>query len=142
MTPPENNTNYVRRVVLPSGRAIEVVYFDTSAPAPAPVPAPGPAEENLDLHICPDCDKSLVYPVDWEEASATHWEVLLRCPNCEWHTVGLYDQETVDRFDEELDCGTEALVRDLKRLTRANMEEEVERFASALDSDAIWPMDF
>ena len=66
----------------------------------------------------------------------------LRCPNCEWSTVGLYDQETVDRFDEKLDYGTEALVRDLKRLTRANMEEEVERFACALASDAIWPMDF
>ena len=33
-------------------------------------------------------------------------------------------------------------MRDLKRLTRANMEEEMERFASALSSDAIWPMDF
>ena len=66
----------------------------------------------------------------------------LRCPNCEWTTVGLYDQETVDRFDEQLDHGTEALVRDLKRLTRANMEEEVERFTCALASDAIWPMDF
>ena len=83
-----------------------------------------------------------MYPVEWEEASATHWEVQLRCPNCEWMTVGLYDQDTVDRFDEELDHGTEALVRDLKRLTRANMEEEVERFSSALSSDAIWPMDF
>jgi hypothetical protein len=83
-----------------------------------------------------------VYPVEWEEANSTHWEVQLRCPNCEWLTVGLYDQDTVDRFDERLDYGTEALVRDLKRLTRANMEEEVERFSSAMASDAIWPMDF
>ena len=66
----------------------------------------------------------------------------LRCPNCEWSIVGLFDQDTVDRFDEELDHGTELLVRDLKRLTRANMEEEVDRFTSALASDAIWPMDF
>jgi len=142
MSQPSDNSHYVRRVILPSGRAIEVVYFDTSAPAPAPVPAPGPAEENLDLHVCPDCDKTLVYPVEWEEASATHWEVLLRCPNCEWETTGVYDQDTVDRFDEELDRGTEQLVRDLKRLTRANMEEEIERFGRALESDAIWPMDF
>ena len=141
MTPSENNANYVRRVVLPSGRAIEVVYFENQ-PAHAPVPATPERRETQDLHRCPDCDKGLVYPVEWEEASSTHWEVQLRCPNCEWQTVGLYDQETVDRFDEELDCGTEALVRDLKRLTHANMEEEVERFASALASDAIWPMDF
>jgi hypothetical protein len=136
-----DNTNYVRRVVLPSGRAIEVVYFENQ-PAHAPRSAPGSGEERLELHICPECDKGLVYPVEWEEASPTHWEVQLRCPNCEWLTVGLYDQETVDRFDERLDHGTEALLCDLKRLTRANMEEELERFASALASDAIWPMDF
>jgi hypothetical protein len=135
-----DNSNYVRRVVLPSGRAIEVVYFDNQ-PAHTPVGA-GAAHEVIDLHVCPDCAKQLVYPVEWEEASQTHWEVQLRCPNCEWTTVGLYAQETVDRFDEELDRGTEALVRDLKRLTRANMEEEMERFTSALASDAIWPMDF
>ena len=136
-----DNTNYVRRVVLPSGRAIDVVYFENQ-PAHAPLPTPGTSREAIDLHICPDCDQGLVYPVQWEEASPTHWEVQLRCPNCEWNAVGLYDQETVDRFDERLDHGTEALVRDLKRLTRANMEEEVERFSSALGSDAIWPMDF
>jgi hypothetical protein len=141
MSQPENS-NYVRRVVLPSGRAIEVVYFD-NLPAHAPQrPGAAGAHEVLDLHVCPACDKQLVYPVQWEEASPTHWEVQLRCPNCEWLTVGLYDQDTVDRFDEELDHGTEALVRDLKRLTRANMEEEAERFTSALASDAIWPMDF
>ena len=135
-----DNTNYVRRVVLPSGRAIEVVYFENQ-PAHAPA-APSDAPAHGDLHVCPECDKHLVYPVEWSEASPTHWEVQLRCPNCEWLTVGLFDQETVDRFDEELDHGTEALVRDLKRLTRANMEEEVERFSSALASDALWPMDF
>jgi hypothetical protein len=136
-----DNSNYVRRVVLPSGRAIEVVYFE-NLPAHAAVPAPDVERDSLDLHVCPECAKGLVYPVEWEEASPTHWEVQLRCPNCEWNIVGLYDQETVDRFDEELDHGTEALVLDLKRLTHANMEEEIERFTSALASDAIWPMDF
>ena len=133
-----DNSNYVRRVVLPSGRAIEVVYFENQ-PAHA---QHADVTQRQQLHICPDCDRTLVYPVEWEEASPTHWEVRLRCPNCEWTAVGLYDQETVDRFDEKLDHGTEALVRDLKRLTRANMEEEVERFSCALASDAIWPMDF
>jgi hypothetical protein len=142
MSQPSDNSHYVRRVILPSGRAIEVVYFDTSAAAPEPAPVPAPSEEQLDLHVCPECEKNLVYPVEWEEASTTHWEVLLRCPNCEWTTVGVFDQDTVDRFDEELDRGSELLLRDLKRLTRANMEEEIERFGKALESDAIWPMDF
>ena len=137
---PSNNGQYVRRVVLPSGRAIEVVYFETLAgEAAAAIPAAAPIR---DLHLCPECDRDLVYPVEWEETSPTHWEVLLRCPNCEWSELGTYDQATVDRFDETLDNGTEALVRDLRRLVQANMEEEAERFANALDADAILPEDF
>ena len=64
------------------------------------------------------------------------------CPNCEWTHLGIFDQSVVDRFDEELDRGTECLIEDLTRLTHANMEDEIERFSSALSSDAIWPMDF
>jgi hypothetical protein len=137
---PSNNGQYVRRVVLPSGRAIEVVYFETLAgEAAAAVPA---TDALRDLHICPDCDRDLVYPVEWEEVSPTHWEVLLRCPNCEWTEVDTFDQPTVDRFDEKLDIGTEILIRDLKRLEQANMEDEVERFVRAIDADAILPEDF
>ena len=142
MSQQPDNSHYVRRVVLPSGRAIEVVYFDNAAPEAVQAAHQAPDLPVEDLHVCPDCEQSLVYPVEWEEADETHWEVSLRCPNCEWSAVGTFAQETVDRFDEELDRGTEALVRDLKRLTRANMEDEVEFFRSALDSDAIWPMDF
>lgn len=135
-----NNGQHVRRVVLPSGRAIEVVYFETLADeAAATVPAGGALR---DLHLCPCCDRDLVYPVEWEEVSATHWEVLLRCPNCEWGEVGTFDQPTVDRFDEQLDIGTEILLTDLKRLQQANMEEEIDRFVSAVNADAILPEDF
>ena len=137
-----DNSHYVRRVVLPSGRAIEVVYFENTAPINPFEPAPAPAPSVEDLHVCPECEQTLVYPVEWDEASETHWDVALRCPNCEWHTTGTYSQDVVDRFDEELDRGTEALVRDLKRLTRANMEDEVERFLRALNADAILPEDF
>jgi hypothetical protein len=138
MSLPNENGQYVRKVVLPSGRAIEVVYFEPMAPESAPQPAPLVD----DLHVCPECDRDLVYPVEWQEASATHWEVLLRCPNCEWSELGVYDQATVDRFDETLDTGTELLVRDLRRLVQANMEEEADRFSAALDADAILPEDF
>jgi len=34
------------------------------------------------------------------------------------------------------------LVRDLKRLMHANMEEEIDRFVSALEEDQILPEDF
>jgi hypothetical protein len=133
--PTNSNGQYVRRVTLPSGRSIEVVYFE-------PLSAPSAPRQVDDLSICPECDRELVYPVDWAEASMTHWEVVLRCPNCDWTETGTYDQATVDRFDEQLDLGTEALVRDLRRLVQANMEDEAQRFAAALEANAILPEDF
>ncbi|HSS56699.1 MAG TPA: hypothetical protein VLK59_01730 [Solirubrobacteraceae bacterium] len=133
-----DNTPYVRRVVLPSGKTIEVVYFGDET-ATAPRISQEPIE---DLHVCGTCESELVYPVDWEEVGETHWEVQLRCPNCEWAGTGVFEQDTVERFDEELDRGTEALVRDLKRMMQANMEDEIERFVNALQAGHIIPEDF
>ena len=124
---------HVRKVVLPSGKTIEVVYVGQPA---------APVDNSGDLHRCGTCGSDLVYPVVWEEASATHWEVTLRCPNCEWSGTGVFDQETVDRFDEELDRGMVVLVNVLKRLAQENMEVEIERFVRALDADPVLPEDF
>jgi hypothetical protein len=129
----------VRRVVLPSGKTIEVLYFDA---ARAAVGEPKPTEQVDGLHVCPSCSSQLVSPVAWEEAGSDHWDVTLHCPNCDWLGNGVFPEAAVERFDEELDRGTEALVRDLQRLMRANMEDEIDRFVAALAADQIWPMDF
>jgi hypothetical protein len=139
MNEPADNQHYVRRVVLPSGKTIEVVYFEEHAALEPPAPVTG---DDPDLHVCGSCGSDLVHPVEWAEAGAAHWEVTLRCPSCEWSGTGVFAQETVERFDEELDRGTEMLVRDLKRLMQANMEDEVDRFVKALASDQILPEDF
>lgn len=141
MNQPPDNQHHIRRVILPSGKTIEVVYFEDHPASGATSPAGAPAEQH-ELHICGRCDSSMVYPVEWDEAGATHWEVTLRCPNCEWSGTGVYEQELVERFDEELDRGTEALVRDLKRLMQANMEDEIDRFVLALSEDHVLPEDF
>jgi hypothetical protein len=147
MSAQPDNRHYVRRVVLPSGKTIEVVYFeDQVIDAPVTETAAhgdiSASETVHDLHVCASCASDLVYPTEWDEAGTTHWEVTLRCPNCEWNGTGVFQQELVERFDEELDRGTEALVRDLKRLMHANMEEEIDRFVEALDHDLILPEDF
>jgi hypothetical protein len=126
----------VKRVALPSGKTIEVVYFHD------PAGETESASSQLDLHVCCDCDSQLVYPVQWSEVDRESWEVTLRCPNCEWSHTDVFDQETVERFDEELDRGTDSLVDDLKRLIHANMEEEIDRFSQALIQDHILPEDF
>jgi hypothetical protein len=145
-------THFVKRVVLPSGKTIEVVYFkETDLPQSAAeppvddipaVPENPPAEPHQDLHICVECSSELVYPVQWEESGPVNWNVLLHCPNCDIYREGIFTQETVEGFDEELDRGADALARDYKRLMRANMAEEIERFVGALSSDAILPEDF
>ena len=56
----------------------------------------------------------------------------LRCPECEWNGGGSYSQEVVDRFDEALERGTESVLDDLNILVRANMEDQIDRFVSAL----------
>jgi hypothetical protein len=100
------------------------------------------ARTQEDLHVCPSCDSGLVFPTDWAPAAGRRWTVDLRCPECEWLGGGTYAQPIVDRFDEALDDGTEALLRDLNLLTRANMEEQVDAFVAALNADQILPEDF
>ena len=136
----EQSDHYVKRVVLPSGKTIEVVYFRELEAASQP--AAPQAEPEQDLHRCMDCDSHLVYPIEWEESGPENWAVLLHCPNCDLYRDGVFTQETVESFDEELDRGSDALARDYKRLMRANMAEEIERFAHALHADAVLPEDF
>jgi hypothetical protein len=135
------NQHHVQRVTLPSGKSVEVVYFEDPAGGRyrAGTFEPTPAEG---LHVCSQCDSDLVYPLEWEEASETHWEVKLRCPNCEFKHTGVYAQDVVERFDVTLDRGAQSLADDLKRLTVANMEDEIDRFAESLDSGLILPEDF
>jgi hypothetical protein len=140
-------THYVKRVLLPSGKTIEVVYFREhdavdQAPDALRTTDDPPAEPHQDLHVCIECSSDLVYPVQWEESGSENWSVLLHCPNCDVYREGVFSQDTVEVFDEELDRGADALARDYKRLMRANMAEEIERFAGALNSGAILPEDF
>jgi hypothetical protein len=94
------------------------------------------------LHVCFNCTGELVYPLDWSEDGRHHWRIVLRCPECESRREGVFDQAAVERLDDELDRGSSALLGDLRRMTHANMSEEVEFFVRALDADLITPEDF
>jgi len=101
--------------------------------------SPGPEQ---DLHVCGTCWSDMVYPVQWEESGPDNWSVLLRCPNCDVRREGVFTQQAVDAFEQELDRGIDAVTRDYKRLMRANMADEIERFVRALNADALLPEDF
>ena len=127
----ENHKHSVRRIVLPSGRTIEVVRFDE-------------AEETTPhgLHVCPACASELVQPVEWSEVGEDRWELSLECPNCWWHDQGIFGRDQVAHLEEELDDGLTAILEDLRRLSQANMADVVERFINALQADLILPEDF
>lgn len=122
----------VHRIVLPSGRKIEVVRFHEDA-----------AEETYrPLHICRHCTAPLVQPLSWAETEDEHWELELMCPNCSWTMTGVFSQTEVEELEDRLEEGLSEMLADLHRLAQANMSEEVERFIAALDAGGILPEDF
>ena len=131
----------VRRLRLPSGKQIEVVVFGATGRRAAA----GCEDDRRPLastaHL-PRLRLELVHPIDWEEVAADTWRLELRCPNCEWIGGAVYDRGIVELLDEELERGMETIVRDLRHLTHANMEEQIERFIHALQDDLIVPFDF
>jgi len=117
------------------GKQMEVVY-NNRQPVSDPRYAPEP------LHVCFNCAGELVYPLDWVEEGARHWRIALRCPECEARREGVFEQTVVEQLDDELDRATSALLNDLKRITHANMADEIEFFVRALAADVIVPSDF
>jgi hypothetical protein len=129
----------VKKIILPSGKAVEIVYFHAEPTVDSGTAATAPGRG---LEMCPDCSSELVYPTDWHEAVSGNWELELRCPECEWCDRAEYDQTTVERYDSALNDATDQLIDSLETLTRENMEAEIERFVSALSADHIVPFDF
>ncbi|MBV8734985.1 MAG: hypothetical protein JO120_09425, partial [Solirubrobacterales bacterium] len=84
----------IRRIVLPSGRTIEVVRFRESETT-------GPRG----LHVCAMCESELVQPVAWCEAGDGRWELVLYCPNCHRSAEGVFGEAEVHALEEELDQG-------------------------------------
>jgi hypothetical protein len=97
-----------------------------------------PARE---MEICLACGSRLVHPVSWEE-TPDGFEVLLRCPECLIHAHDEFSDAELARYDTVLDDGARVLIADLQMLARANMNDYVRRFSSALHAGHIQPEDF
>jgi hypothetical protein len=123
----------IKKITLPGGRVVELVYFTTAEVA---------AGDDQRLEMCPVCGGEMVCPVRWNEVEECRWHVELRCPECEWRGTNIFDQETVDRYDDALCLAADEMIEELERMTRANMQDEIDRFVAALDADQIVPFDF
>ena len=138
---------HIKRIVLPSGKTVEIVYYQASdgeRPAAADL---RDIEAGAELHVrrlelCGGCGGERVHPTEWNEVEEMRWQLALRCPDCEWRHTDTYDAHEVERFDDVLNDATDRLIEELDRVTRENMNEAVDRFRSALESDGIMPFDF
>jgi hypothetical protein len=98
-------------------------------------------EETAGAHVCRICTLLLVQPQD-AKRTGRDWHVQLYCPNCGWSGEAVLDQGQMDDLDEAVDDGFALLAAALAQVTRANMQEYVERFTAALAADAVLPEDF
>jgi hypothetical protein len=73
--------------------------------------------------VCPTCNGSLAYPVDWQQLADVLWFTWLRCPNCESIIPRVLDDDAVYRLDEALNRGTHALMQELKRIAGGESAE-------------------
>jgi hypothetical protein len=106
-------------------------------------PTHNSTEQAKDLHICPECDSGLVQPTCWEQAGdRAHWRVWRRCPECEWSSQGVFSENEIDSFDEQLDLGAHELAGELRALEHSNMSAMTDTFVLALAADLISADDF
>ena len=138
---------HIKRIVLPSGKTVEIVYYQASGGGDPVISnvheiEHGAGFEVRQLEVCGGCGGDRVHPTEWDEVEEMRWQLALRCPDCEAVRSGVFDQDSVEAFDEILDAGTDSLSADYRKLMRANMAEEIDRFAAALGADAILPEDF
>jgi hypothetical protein len=137
---PEESSPIPPRAQPPSSRQIDLV--NGQGPGGEERRTPDGASSPDRLHVCFHCAGELAYPLDWTEEGPWQWRIVLRCPECESRREGVFEQAVVERLDDELDRASGALLGDLKRMTHANMSEEVEFFVRALAADLIVPSDF
>ena len=94
------------------------------------------------LHVCFHCAGELVYPLDWSEEGPVTGGSCCAAPSASRAARASSTRPPSNSLDDELDRGSGALLGDLRRMTHANMTEEVEFFVRALDADLIVPSDF
>jgi hypothetical protein len=134
---------HVKRITLPSGKVVELVYLQNGWRQTATVDAGAPARTRVRrIELCPQCGGDRVHPLDWREVEDMRWDLDLRCPDCRWEGGQVYDQPEVERYDDVLLAEAGDMIEELDRITRQNMAEHLERFSAALHADAITPFDF
>ncbi|MHB8967393.1 MAG: hypothetical protein ACYC57_03920 [Thermoleophilia bacterium] len=135
---------FIQRIILAEGQILDLVCFDNNEAA-------GDVIEEImnelqkrkqELQTCPLCKSNLVYPVERSQVNDAEWKVLMLCPNCLCKREMVVDRETVRELLKAARIGREYLMKELDSMQKKNMEEESDKFISALNRDHILPIDF
>lgn len=147
-----------RKVTLPGGREIEIVYLGEVRPETVGAARAGEVMHELDemLHAalsvfdqagpelwrCDACSGDMVRPLAIEPAENDMFRVERTCPECGWHEEDLHGPEQVENYHDALEEGAEEMLTALRTMARLNMEDDVDRMITAIRRDLIQPMDF
>lgn len=135
---------FIQRVILAQGQIIDLVCFEDNEATDNVIKdiMNELQKKKLELRTCPLCKSELVYPVERSQVNDAEWKVLMLCPNCLCKREMVVDRETVRELLKTARVGRESLMKELDSLQKKNMEEEAEKFISALNRDHILPIDF
>jgi hypothetical protein len=98
------------------------------------------AEPNLTL--CGSCGTDSVIPTEWTEQGERDWWMRLRCGACGESRELVVSDAAAQRYDADLDRGTQQIARALWRVERDRLAEHTEAFATALRLDLLDADDF
>jgi uncharacterized protein YbaR (Trm112 family) len=140
----ERTEYFIQRIVFSRGQVLDLVCFDDE------VAIDGVIEEimnelqkkKLELLTCPLCRSNLVYPVERYQMNDVEWKVMMLCPNCLCKREMVVDRESVRELLKGARLGREQLMKELDSMQKKNMEDESEKFITALNKDHILPIDF
>ena len=94
------------------------------------------------LHVCPDCRRDCVVPVDWHTADDDHWWLRLRCGECGGTCELTVTDDEAARFERDLAVGMATIRGVVAALDRESMEHELTTLVAALQRDLIDASDF
>lgn len=135
---------YVQRVIFGEGQILDLICFEDSRSVE------GVIEEIMnelqrkktEFQTCPLCKSNLIYPVERCQLNDIEWKVLMLCPNCMCKRELVVDRDTVRELLKAARIGRESLMKTLEGMQKKNMQDEADKFISALHRDHILPIDF
>jgi len=140
----DSNEFFIQRIILAQGQVFDLVCFDEHESVDSVIEEimTELQRKKTELQTCPLCKSNLVYPVERYQMNDMEWKILMLCPNCLCKRELVVDRETVRDLLKNARIGRESIMKELDNMQKKNMEEEADKFITALHKDHILPIDF